>query len=139
VRKEYLAREQEKMRKRQLRAASEQAEKNPKERGTEQAEKNANKLSRIPRRKPRNKPRRPLREPSDWELRSVGEIYLSPNQVAWKYNVSSSTARRWIRRIMGDEGKMGTELYKKQGKRSYRLRRVPRKLLEKWIDQFING
>lgn len=76
--------------------------------------------------------------PSKWLVRSVGERYFSPRQVALKYSVSYWTARRWIKSIMGDDERM-TPKNKGRGKRHYRLRRVPQSLLEKHIDEFING
>ena len=75
---------------------------------------------------------------SEQLLNSVGERYFSPEMVALKYSVSYSTARRWIKKIFGDDIRM-TPRNRGRGKRPYRLRRVPRSLLEKYIDEFING
>jgi hypothetical protein len=52
--------------------------------------------------------------------------------------VSRETARRWIMQILGDDVRM-TPKNKGCGKRPYHLRRIPQSLLEKHLDQLLNG
>jgi transposase len=66
------------------------------------------------------------------------EKWLSPKQIAEQYSVSYETARRWIMRVLRDDVTM-TPKNKGRGKRPYRLRRVPRSLLEKHLDELLNG
>jgi DNA-binding GntR family transcriptional regulator len=63
------------------------------------------------------------------------ERWLGPKQIAEQYSVSRDTARRWIMRLMGDE------VSKKEGrgKRPYRIRRIPQSLLERNLDELMNG
>jgi transposase len=66
------------------------------------------------------------------------EKWLSPKQIAEQYNVSYETARRWIKRIFGDDVRM-TPHYKGGGKRPYRMRRVPESVLEEHLPELLNG
>lgn len=65
------------------------------------------------------------------------EQWLGPKQIAAQYNVSYDTARRWIMRVMGDDER--TRFRDRSGKRPRKIRRVPRSLLEKNLDELING
>jgi transposase len=65
------------------------------------------------------------------------EKWLSPKQIAEQYNVGRATARRWIMRILGDDVRAPKE--KGRSKRPYRLRRIPQSLLEKNLDELLNG
>ena len=76
--------------------------------------------------------------PSEWLIRSVGERWLSPRQVSLKYSICYEKARQIIREIMGDDIRMSPR-EKGRKKRPYHLRRVPQSLLEKHIDEFLNG
>jgi predicted ArsR family transcriptional regulator len=66
------------------------------------------------------------------------EVWLSPKQIAEQYSVNKETARRWIMRILGDDERI-TPRKKGRGVRPYRLRRIPQSLLEKHLDEFLNG
>jgi predicted ArsR family transcriptional regulator len=68
----------------------------------------------------------------------VTEKYLSPKDIAVQFSVSKETARRWIMQILGDDVKLAPTK-KGRGKRPYRLRRVAQSLLEKHLDELING
>jgi transposase len=74
----------------------------------------------------------PLKEHS-----MTAEKWLSPKQIAEQYNVSYETARRWIKRVLGDDVRMSPRY--KSGKRPYRLRRVPESLLEEHLPELLNG
>jgi len=66
------------------------------------------------------------------------ERWLSAKEIAAQYSVSYRTALRWIVHILGDDVRM-TPKNKGRGKRPYRLRRIPQSLLEKNLDEFLNG
>jgi hypothetical protein len=70
--------------------------------------------------------------------KTLTEQWLSPKDIAAQYHVSYRTAVRWIMRILGDDVRM-TDETKGRGKRPYRLRRIRQSLLEKNLDQFLNG
>ena len=59
--------------------------------------------------------------------------------IAEQYSVSEETARRWIKRILGDDVHMTPRKNKGRGKRPYHLRRIPESLLKKHLDELING
>jgi transposase len=67
----------------------------------------------------------------------VTEHWLSPKEIAEQYSVSKQTARRWIMRILGDDGP--TPIKKGREKRPRRLRRIAQSLLEKHLDELMNG
>jgi hypothetical protein len=57
--------------------------------------------------------------------------------IAEQYSVDPSTARKWIKRILGDDVHT-TRKNKGIGKRPYRLRRIPESVLKKHLDELIN-
>ncbi len=69
---------------------------------------------------------------------NLTEKWLSPKQIAEQYSVDRETARRWIKRILGDDVHT-TPKNRTAGKRPYRLRRIPESVLKKHLDELING
>ena len=65
------------------------------------------------------------------------EKWYKPQQLAEKYNVSKSTARRIMMILTGDDTKM-TQRNKGSGKRSYKMRRLPESRLVEF-ETFLNG
>lgn len=68
----------------------------------------------------------------------TNEKWISPKQIAEKYNVSYETARTWIKKIMGDAIPTPEKRRERQ-KRPHRIRRIPESLLEKHLPELLNG
>ena len=62
--------------------------------------------------------------------------WLSPKQIAAKYSVSYSTARRWIKLLVPHAPQAK---YRPREKRSYHLRRIPESVLDAHLDELLNN